>query len=97
MQKCCLLLLALLFASSSFASPKGENVYGRIQWVESSPDYKVKVVNTFADLDVQIVTSFPDRMGRWQIVKSLPDYKIQRVTSGEDFKIRFVNAFPGEK
>lgn len=70
-------------------------VYGKIQFVNSFPDYKVKAVDSFADLHVQIVDAFPDRPGKWQIVNSFPDYKIQMVDSFPDFTVKFVNSFPG--
>ncbi len=70
-------------------------IRGRIQYVDSFPDYKVKAVDSFEDLAVQIVTSFPDAPGKWQIVDSFPDYKIQMVDSFPDFTVKFVDSFPG--
>ena len=70
-------------------------IHGRIQFVQSFPDYKVQVVTSFADLHVQIVTSFPDKPGQWQIVESFPDYKIEMVNSFPDFTIQYVKSFPG--
>jgi hypothetical protein len=70
-------------------------IHGRIQYVQSFPDYKVQAVTSFADLHVQIVTSFPDKPGQWQIVESFPDYKIEMVNSFPDFTIEFVTSFPG--
>jgi hypothetical protein len=70
-------------------------VHGKIQYVNSFPDYKVQAVTSFPDLRVQIVTSFPDKPGQWQIVDSFPDYKIQMVDSFPDFTIEFVTSFPG--
>ena len=70
-------------------------IHGRIQYVNSFPDYKVQAVTSFADLHVQIVTSFPDKPGQWQIVDSFPDYKIEMVNSFPDFTIEFVTSFPG--
>lgn len=70
-------------------------IHGKIQFVDSFPDYKVKVVESFADLHVQMVTSFPDRPGKWQVVTSFPDYKIQLVDSFPDFTIKYVQSFPG--
>jgi hypothetical protein len=69
------LFLALLFAFSVRAGDKKVDVakvHGRIQYVNSFPDYKVQAVTSFADLHVQIVTSFPDKPGQWQIVDSFP-------------------------
>lgn len=70
-------------------------IFGKIQFVDSFPDYKVQVVSSFPDLKVQKVTSFPDGPGKWQVVDSFPDYKIQVVESFPDFKIQYVDSFPG--
>jgi hypothetical protein len=72
-------------------------IHGRIQYVNSFPDYKVQAVTSFPDLRVQIVTSFPDKPGQWQIVDSFPDYKIEMVNSFPDFTIEYVTSFPGPK
>ena len=71
-------------------------IHGRIQYVQSFPDYKVQAVTSFPDLRVQIVTSFPSSPGQWQIVDSFPDYKIQMVESFPDFTVQFVSSFPGQ-
>jgi hypothetical protein len=70
-------------------------IYGKIQLVDSFPDYKVQIVNSFPDLRVQVVSSFPDSAGKWQMVNSFPDYKVQIVSSHADFKIQYVESFPG--
>lgn len=75
--------------------PDVSRIYGKIQYVDSFPDYKVQVVSSFPDLKVQHVSSFPDKPGKWQIVDSFPDYKIQKVSSFPDFKIQYVDSFPG--
>ena len=70
-------------------------IYGKIQFVDSFPDYKVKVVNSFPNLKVKKVSSFPNQPGKWKIVTSSPDYKIKLVDSFPDFTIRYVSSFPG--
>jgi len=70
-------------------------IHGRIQFVDSFGDYKVKAVTSFPDLRVEIVTSHPSAPGQWQIVDSFPDYKIQMVNSFPDFTIQYVKSFPG--
>ena len=82
---------------SSQTSKKADvaKIYGKIQFVNSFPDYKVQIVNSFPDLKVKIVNSFPDKVGKWKIVNSFPDYKIQIVNSFPDFKVKYVNSFPG--
>ena len=95
-----LLILVFVLAFSVRAGDKKVDVakvHGRIQFVNSFPDYKVQAVTSFADLHVQIVTSFPDKPGQWQIVDSFPDYKIEMVNSFPDFTIQYVNCFPGPR
>lgn len=70
-------------------------IYGRIQYVEHFPDYKVQVVDHFPDLRVQVVEHFPDGPGKWEMVEHFPDYKIQIVDHFPDFKIKYVDSFPG--
>ena len=70
-------------------------IYGRIQYVEHFPDYKVQVVDHFPDLRVQVVEHFPDGPGKWEMVEHFPDYKIQIVDHFPDFKIQYVDHFPG--
>lgn len=74
---------------------KGKKLWGKVQFVESSPDLKVQVVTSFPDLKVLRVTSFPDSCGKWQTVTSFPDIKVQVVTSFPDLKIQYVGSFPG--
>lgn len=70
-------------------------IHGRIQFVKSFPDYKVKAVTSFPDLRVEIVDSLPNAAGQWQMVDSFPDYKIEMVDSFPDFTIEYVKSFPG--
>lgn len=70
-------------------------IHGRIQFVRSFPDFKVKVVDHFPDLRVKKVRHFANKPGLWKIVTSFPDYKIQIVNHFPDFKIKYVNHFPG--
>jgi hypothetical protein len=77
--------------------PDVSKIYGRIQFVEHFPDYRVKVVTHFPDLRVQKVNHFPNRPGRWQIVNHFPDYKIRIVDHFPDFTIQWVDHFPGPR
>lgn len=89
-------LAALAPERPAWASkPDVSKIYGKIQWVDSFPDYTVQVVDSFPDLKVKLVDSFPDHPGEWKVVTSFPDFKIKRVTSFADFKIQFVTSFPG--
>ena len=68
---------------------------GKVQFVDSFPDYKIQIVDSFPDIKVQKVTSFPDSAGKWQIVDSFPDFKVQVVDSFPDLKVQYVDSFPG--
>ena len=46
------------------AKPDVSTIYGKIQYVDAFPDYKVEVVNAFPDLKVQEVSTFPDGPGK---------------------------------
>ena len=74
---------------------KGKKLWGRVQVVDSFPDFKVQVVEHFPDLNVQKVERFPDQIGLWQFVDKFPDFTIQYVDSFPDFTIQFVEHFPG--
>ena len=56
---------------------------------------KIKFVEAFPDINVQIVNAFPDQCGRWQIVEAFPDLKVQIVEAFPDIRVKYVNAFPG--
>lgn len=82
---------------SNSCTYKGKKLWGKVQVVNSFPDFKVQVVSSFPDLKVKKVSSFPDKCGKWKFVKSFPDFKIQFVKSFPDFKIKYVSSFPGVK
>jgi hypothetical protein len=75
--------------------PDPSKIYGRIQYVDAFPDYRVEVVDSLADLEVEEVLSLPNGPGLWQVVDSSPDYRIQIVETFGDFKVRFVKTFSG--
>ena len=54
---------------------KGKKLYGKVQIVDSFPDFKVKVTTSFPDLKVKMVTSFPDECGEWQMVEQLSRFQ----------------------
>lgn len=89
------LLLTCTFCAHAGTTVDVSKIYGKIQFVDSYPDYKVKVVNQFPDLKVKKVDSWPDSVGKWQTVDSYPDYKIQIVDSYPDFTIEYVESWPG--
>lgn len=75
--------------------PGPAQVFGKIEYVTSFPDVKVKVVKSFGDLRVQEVEAFADSPGEWEIVENFPDFKVEIVNAFEDFTIEYVNSFPG--
>ena len=88
-------VLILVVRASDKKKVDVSKIYGRIQYVQSFPDYKVQAVTSFPDLKVEIVESFPNSPGKWEIVTSFPDYKIEMVNSFPDFTIEYVTSFPG--
>ncbi len=75
---------------------QGVPLYGRVKVIESGrADFKVKIVNSFADLHVKDVSSFPNSCGLWKYVNSSPDFTVKFVDSFPDFTIREVRSFPG--
>ena len=74
---------------------RGKRVYGRVKVVDHFADFKVKVSESMlVDMDVKVVTSFPDSPGEWEFVESHADFTVQFVESFEDFSIRYVSSFP---
>lgn len=86
-----LLILAVQAGEKKKLDPS--TIYGRIQFVKTFPDYKVKAVKSFPDLKVQVVKSFPGP-GKWQIVDTFPNFKIQLVESFPDFTVEFADGIP---
>jgi hypothetical protein len=70
-------------------------IHGKIQFVDLSADYRVKLVTTFGDLLVQWVDRRPSGPGKWQLVAQFPDFKIKLVDHRPDFTVQYVQAFPG--
>ena len=98
--------ILLIFVALALADKKREldrekctfgdiKLYGKMQFVASGGDIKIKAVCTFPDLKVKMVSVFADRCGEWQVVDSFPDFTVQFVESFPDLKVEFVNSFPG--
>ncbi|WP_297877108.1 hypothetical protein [Silanimonas sp.] len=68
---------------------------GKVQYVDTFPDFTIRWVDSFADLHVKDVDAFADDCGEWQEVDAFPDFKVKVVDAFEDLKIRRVDAFPG--
>jgi hypothetical protein len=83
-------------AEAGDCTENGIRLHGRVKEVNAFPDLKVQVVRAFPDIKVKLVDAFPDRCGEWQMVDSMPDFTIQFVTAFPDLKIQYVDAFPSE-
>lgn len=69
-------------------------LYGRIQFVSSGEDYKVRFVTRgFEDLRVRYVLGDATKPGQWRIVSFDGDFRVRVVdTPFEDLKIRIVES-----
>ena len=103
-----LLLIGLLGCSNKpIISPRSPSIntngckwnditlYGRVRFVNSSPDIRIQYVNAFPDIRVQFVTSFANDCGRWEQVTSFEDFRVQIVNSNPDIRVEIVSNFPG--
>jgi hypothetical protein len=93
-----LLAFALFFEVTNITKDckcKTIPLYGRVKIVQASEDFRVRVKQSHADLDVQKVEHFPNECGKWQFVTYREDFSIRIVESSEDFSIRYVEHFPG--
>ena len=87
------MLLVVAVAADQKVDPS--KIHGRIQLVDSFPDFKVKAVKSFPDAKVKVVDAFPGP-GKWQIVDSFPNFQIQLVDSFPDFTVEFADGIPGQ-
>ena len=58
---------------------------------------KVKIVDSFEDVDIKIVDAFEDSCGKVKIVEHFEDVKVKIVDNFEDIKIKIVEHFEGVK
>lgn len=70
-------------------------LFGKVKFVDSSPDLKIQFVTSFPDIKVKFVSSFPDDCGEWKVVDSFPDFRVQVVERSADLKVKVVHSFPG--
>lgn len=91
---CCILTFLLLLLAGSAVEAAGPiNRDGYFKNIRLAG--RVRVVDSFPDLKVQVVSSFPDDIGEWQFVDYGEDFTIQFVDSFPDIRIEFVDSFPG--
>ncbi|MFO0600589.1 MAG: hypothetical protein U0228_35100 [Myxococcaceae bacterium] len=74
---------------------KGKKLYGKVQYVDSFPDVKIREVTALPDLKVLKVSALPSRCGEWEEVTSFPVLRVKVVTSLEDLQVEYVTSFPG--
>jgi len=85
-----LLAFSLLNVTSEPLDGQTTRPYGRIQFVSSFPDYRVRIVELNGDYRVRIIHSTAYHEGLWEIVNRFADYRIQLVETGEDFTVEFI-------
>ena len=96
-----IILFGFICVSFSMDTPvkdckcKGIPLKGKVKIVDHFADFDVQVVDHFPDLKVKKVDHFPDECGEWQYVDHFPDFTIRYVDHFPDFKIKFVEHFPG--
>ena len=73
----------------------GIRLAGKVRVVDSFPDIRVQVVSAFRTCASRPVDYFPDDIGQWQFVDYGEDFTVQFVDSFPDIRIQFVNSFPG--
>ncbi|MCI5776574.1 MAG: hypothetical protein MR215_02920 [Bacteroidales bacterium] len=94
--------LTLLLCSSSSGREcitkdgycKGILLCGDVKIVSGSADFRVRVVESFPDLKVEVKTGSTRKPGEWRFVGSGEDFTIRIVEPSPDFTIKFVNSFP---
>lgn len=74
---------------------KGVKLWGKVRFVDSSPDIRIQYVDSFPDLNVQFVDAFPDKCGLWERVEIFPDFTVQVVDSFPDIRVKIVDSLPG--
>jgi hypothetical protein len=71
----------------------GVPLTGRVKFVTSFGDFKVREDTSFPDLNVR-ETNFPSACGEWQVVTIGEDFTVELVPAFEDFSFRY-SSFPG--
>lgn len=90
---CVLTLLLLLLAGNAAEAAGPINRDGYFKNIRLAG--RVRVVDSFPDIKVKAVSSFPDDIGEWQFVDYGEDFTVQFVDSFPDIRIEFVDSFPG--
>jgi hypothetical protein len=97
------LFIALFGTLFPYLAPKeactcnGHLLQGKVKFVTSGEDIKIKYVPYYADIKVQMLTLTPQKCGEWQEVTSGENLRVKVVNSGEDLKVEKVSLNPGMK
>ena len=70
-------------------------LFGKVEVKSSCADFKVGVVTSYADLNVEVVDMCARRCGEWEFVTIGADFSVEFVTSAADFTIEYVTSCPG--
>ena len=74
---------------------KTYKLYGKLKFVDSFPDLKVQIVSSFPDIKIKFVDTWADSCGKFIATDNWPDIKVQVVTSFPDLKVSIVESWPG--
>lgn len=95
-------IVYLLLAPTAFAgeiSPdctfRGVPLYGKVKVVDVFADFNVEIVDALCDLDVKFVDALPNQCGEWEFVDTFEDFSVKFVDVFGDFSICNVDALPG--
>lgn len=95
----CATALSAHCAHASNVTPDGYcngiRLCGRIKVVDHFPDLSVQLVGSFSYLRLKSVQSFPNSIGEWQFVEHGEDFTVQFVDHFPDLRIEYGGAFPG--
>jgi len=62
-------------------------IFGKIRIVKRFPDYTIQIVETGADLEVELVETCCYAPGKWKLVSGHGDYNVKLVTANPDFTV----------
>ena len=95
-------IVYLLLAPTAFAgeiSPdctfRGVPLYGKVKVVDVFADFNVEIVDALCDLDVKFVDALPNQCGEWEFVDTFEEFSVKFVDVFGDFSICNVDALPG--
>ena len=93
-----LLIISTITADAQLCYKNGKKLMGKVRITNSFPDFKVRITDNLADLDVTPVNRFAVTCGQWEFVDTFEDFSVQFVSDFADFTIYMVpgNPYPTE-